>query len=136
MMHSVLSAALVAALLALAAPASAATEGGDGLPPSTERGPGEVVKPDDRELSDFVNAFVRLMGVQHGYMMMMRDEQDPARLEAMKESAVADMTRAVEKDGMSVDRYNQIAMAVRDDPELQNRVEAILEQLAETPVEE
>lgn len=131
MRNSALSAALMAATFALVTPAVAATDGGGGTQIETAA-PG----PDEGELSEFVAAFVRLMGVQHGYMMMMRDEQDPERLEQMKHSAVADMTEAVEQDGLTVDRYNQIAVAVRDSPELQGKVESILQQLAETPVEE
>lgn len=134
MMHSALSAALVAATLAFAGPAMATTEQGQAAPPAGQE-QAEGQRPDDRELSDFVAAFVRLMGVQHGYMMLMQEEEDPARLEEMKQSAVADMTQAVEKDGLSIDRYNQIALAVRDDPELQGRVETILQQLAEAPPE-
>lgn len=135
MTHPALPAALVAAILALAAPAAAATDQGQ-APPAAPQEQTEGPRPDDRELSDFVAAFVRLMGVQHGYMMLMQDEQDPARLEEMKQSAVTDMTQAVEKDGLTVDRYNQIALAVRDDPDLQGRVETILQQLAEAPAEE
>jgi len=140
MMHSALPAALVAAMLALSAgvpgPAGAATEQTQATPSEQQAPPGDQgASPNDGELSNFVAAFVRLMGVQHGYMMLMQDEQDPAKLEQMKQSAVVDMTQAVEKDGLSVDRYNQIALAVRDDPELQGKVETILQQLAEAPSE-
>lgn len=133
MKHSALSAAVMAATLAFAAPAVAT--------PEDRRGPVQQEEsaaphPDDGELSNFAAAFIRLMGVQHGYMILMNEEQDPVRLEEMKQSAVVDMTQAVEKDGLSVDRYNQIALAVRDSPELQGRVETILQQLAETPAEE
>lgn len=93
----------------------------------------EAAAPGDGELSNFVAAFVRLIGVQHGYMVMMQEEDDPGRLAEMKRDAVTDMTSAVERDGMSVDRYNEIALAVRDDPELQGRVEAILQQMASDP---
>lgn len=132
MKHSVLSAVVMAASLAFAAPAAANLDG---------RGKASVEDavtqtPDESELSDFVAAFIRLMGVQHGYMILMQDEQSPERLEQMKDSAVADMTEAVERDGLTVDRYNQIALAVRDSPELQGKVETILQQLAEAPVEE
>lgn len=141
MMHFALSAALVAATLAfsvaLPGAAGATTEQTQGAPSDRQAQPGDRGGlPNDGELSSFVAAFVRLMGVQHGYMMLMQDEQDPARLEQMKQSAVVDMTQAVEKDGLSIDRYNQIALAVRDDPELQGRVETILQQLAEVPPEE
>lgn len=90
-------------------------------------------QPDDSELSSFVAAFVRLMGVQHGYMMLLQQEEDPVRAEELKEQAVTDMEAAIEQDGMSVERYNNIALAIRDDPQLQNRVEGIIDQLAEDP---
>ncbi|MBC7953713.1 MAG: DUF4168 domain-containing protein [Rhodospirillaceae bacterium] len=121
-----LSAALVALAIAFAAPAMAAGE------PVPGQQQGEAL-PDDGELSNFVAAFVRLIGVQHGYMMMLQDEQDPKRLESIKRNALDDMTAAVEQDGLSVDRYNHIALAVREDPNLQGRVEAILQQLASDP---
>lgn len=89
--------------------------------------------PDDSELSSFVSAFVRLMGVQHGYMMLLQQEEDPTRVEELKEQAITDMEAAIEQDGMSVERYNNIALAVRDDPQLQNRVEGIIDQLAADP---
>lgn len=133
MTRQALPAALLALTLAFAsAPAGAATDDPGALPP-----PGEEYdssgNPDDGELTDFVAAFVRLVSVQHGYMMLMQEEQDPARLEELKSSALVDMEEAVRKDGMSVDRYNQIALALREDPDLQQRVEGILQQLAVDP---
>jgi hypothetical protein len=89
--------------------------------------------PDDRELTSFVSAFVRLMGVQHGYMMLISQEPDPMRVEQLKAQAVTDMEDAIQQDGMSVDRYNTIALAIREDPALQGRVEGILQQLASDP---
>lgn len=129
------SAALVALAIAFAVPpAMAAVE----PTPAQQRedalqGQAPEAVPDDGELSNFVAAFVRLIGVQHGYMMMLQDEQDPSRLESIKRDALDDMTAAVEQDGLSVDRYNEIALAVRDDPALQGRVESILQQLASDP---
>lgn len=130
-----LSAALLALTLTFSAPAAAATDQGPGQPPA-EGGQAMEPQPDDGELTEFVAAFVRLVGVQHGYMMLMQSEEDPAKLEDLKTSAIEDMTTAVEQDGLSVDRYNQIATALRSDTELQGRVEGIMQQMAETPPEE
>lgn len=121
-----LSAVLLVLALALSPPATAATNTAAGQQ-------AEQAAPDDGELSAFVAAFLRLVGVQHGYMMLMRDENDPGRLEQIKQSAVADMKTAVERDGLSVDRYNQIALTVRDDPEVRGRVEGLLQQMAADP---
>lgn len=121
-----LSAVLLVLALAVSPPAAAATD-------TTAGQRAEQATPDDGELSAFVAAFLRLVGVQHGYMMLMRDENDPARLEEIKQSAVADMKTAVERDGLSVDRYNQIAVTVRDDPEVRGRVEGLLQQMAADP---
>lgn len=117
---------LLVLALAVSTPAAAARD------PSTSD-QSEQSAPDDGELSAFVAAFLRLIGVQHGYMMLMRDENDPARLEEIKQSALVDMKSAVERDGLSVDRYNQIAVSVRDDPGVRDRVEGLLQQLAADP---
>ena len=133
MKRSSLPAALVALSVAFAAPALATgADPGRAAPAAAED---QVVKeqPNDGELTNFVAAFVRLIGVQHGYMMMMQDEEDPNRLENIKQSAISDMTAAVEQDGLTVDRYNEIALAVRDNPELQGKVETMLQQLASDP---
>jgi hypothetical protein len=134
-------AALMAALLtvatglalgppvAAALPSTVAAQDG-----GAEQGAAEALTPpaNDAELGSFVNAFVRLIGVQHGYLMLMQGEDDSSRLEQLRASAMQDMTAAVQKDGMSIDRYNQIAGALRTDTELQGRVEAMLEQLAQS----
>lgn len=121
-----LSAAVLAATMAACGPAAAALD-------PAPRGQADQAAPDDGELTAFVAAFLRLVGVQHGYMMLIRDEQDPARLQEIKRSALLDMKSAVERDGLTVDRYNQIALSVRDDPEVRGRVEGLLQQLAADP---
>ncbi len=101
------------------------------LPVPAAEGP-----PSNTELADFVSTFMRLTGVRHGYLLMLRDEEDPARVEGIKQNAISDMTAVVEMNGLTIDRYNQIALAVRHDPTLQTRVEEILQQLAASPEEE
>ncbi|HTH16059.1 MAG TPA: DUF4168 domain-containing protein [Magnetospirillum sp.] len=122
--------AVTAAVLAVATPVVAAV---DDAGPLAQQ---QAATPDDSELSAFVAAFLRLVGVQHGYMMMLRDEEDPARLEEIKQSAMTDMKSAVEQDGLTVDRYNQIALSVRDDPALRDKVQTLLQQMAAGPSDE
>lgn len=128
MSPSLLSAAVLAAALALSGPAAAALDQSSRQPQAEQ-----AAAPDDGELSNFVAAFLRLVGVQHGYMMLMRDENDPAKLQQIKQSALVDMKSAVERDGLTVDRYNQIALSVRDDPSVRTRVEGMLQQMASDP---
>lgn len=132
MTRSLLSAVALALALALPGPAAATLDQSSREQPSGERAE-QSASPDDGELSAFVAAFLRLVGVQHGYMMLMRDEDDPARLQDIKQSAMADMKNAVEQDGLTVDRYNEIAVSVRDDPSVRDRVEGLLQQLASDP---
>jgi hypothetical protein len=129
-MKPVLLPAAIAAVLLAMAPAARATA--DTARPDTV-GQSQAAAPDDGELSAFVAAFLRLVGVQHGYMMLLRDEHDPARLEEIKQSALTDMKSAVERDGLTVDRYNQIALTIRDDAATRSRVEDLLQQLASEP---
>jgi Domain of unknown function (DUF4168) len=128
------SALLVAGMLAFSALALAGG-GGAVMASTVADAPAAILNPapDDHELSRFVSAFVRLIGVQHGYMMMMHDENDPVRIAEMKRQAVEDMTSAVEKDGMTVERYNAIAIALKQDTALQGRVESILHEMADAP---
>lgn len=124
---------LIAAALGLGSAAS--------MPAAADAPPlvgGETLAPapDDGELSRFVSAFLRLVGVQHGYLLMMRTEDDPVRLAEMKRHALEDMSAAVRQDGMTVERYNAIATALGHDSGLQGRVEAILQQMAVRPGEE
>lgn len=128
MSRSLLSAAVLVAALAVSGPATAALD----QPPRAQQVE-QATAPDDGELSAFVAAFMRLIGVQHGYMMLMRDENDPAKLQEIKQSALVDMKSAVERDGLTVDRYNQIALSVRDDPAVRSRVEGLLQQMASDP---
>jgi len=134
MTTAVLPAALLALVFAVApGPAQCATSDpppvtGGAMADDALRPP-----PDDHELTTFVSALVRLVGVQHGYMMMMQNEEDPARLDEIKHHAIEDMTTAVQQDGMSIDRYNAIATALKSDTGLQGRVESILRELADNP---
>jgi hypothetical protein len=121
-------AVMVALSMVLSAPAFAAAE------PNPALFPAQVAERfEDGELNNFVAAFVRMIGVQHGYMMLLQNEPDPTKAEELKASALSAMEEAIQQDGLTIDRYNQIATAVRDDPELQGRVEGILQQLAEEP---
>ncbi len=137
-----LPALMTAAFTAFAPPAAMAAS----LPlpladdSATQTTPGEnpaqqplTPPPDDAELGHFVAAFVKLVGVQHGYMVMMENESDPAKVEEMKHHALEDMTNAVQSQGMTVARYNAIATALETDPDLQTRVESILRQMAAAP---
>jgi len=49
---------------------------------------------------------------------------------------MTDMKSAVEQDGLTVDRYNQIALSVRDDPALRDKVQTLLQQMAAGPSDE
>jgi hypothetical protein len=118
-------------LLAAQAPAAASTPLGRAIQTQAQS---ETLNPpaDDAELNTFVDALVRVIGVQHRIMMMMQDEPDSLRRDQLRAGAYDQMKSAVQEGGLSVDRYNQIASALQTDGDLQGRVEAMLKQLAET----
>jgi len=129
-----LPACLLALGLAFVAMPTAAAPGDS---PSAEQGDDQKGRldpaPSDGELTSFVSALLRLVGVEHGYMMMIQGENDPEQVEEMKRAAIDDMTSAIEEDGLSLERYNAIATAMKTDSRLQSRVETILHQLAADP---
>lgn len=87
----------------------------------------------DTELSRFVDTFVNLVGLRHGAMMRLHAEADPDKQDEIKAEAFSAMTSTVEQHGLTVDRYNDIATALQNDAELQDRVGTLLQQLAEAP---
>jgi hypothetical protein len=85
----------------------------------------------DSELSRFVDAFINLVGLRHGTMIRLHEEADPEKQNEIKSEALNAMTSTVEQHGLTVDRYNDIATALQNDSELQDRVGTLLQQMAE-----
>ncbi|MBU1187496.1 MAG: DUF4168 domain-containing protein [Gammaproteobacteria bacterium] len=75
------------------------------------------------KLEKFVDAQKSILDIQKKYSNKMENTDDQKQSEQLRQQANQEMVVAVEEAGLDVDSYNQIAMAVRADPELQKQLE-------------
>jgi len=75
------------------------------------------------KLEKFVDAQKSILTIQEKYTSQMDQVEDPQQSKQLRQKANQEMIGAVEKAGLDVESYNQIAMAVRSDPDLQKQIE-------------
>ena len=109
--------------LGFTAPALAAEEqqgmsGGDAAAESEPRF-------SDQQLESFVAAALELRAIRQEWGPKIKNAESEEAASAMRSEGVEEMKAAVIDHGLSPDTYNQIGQAVRNDPELQERVTTI-----------
>lgn len=93
-------------------------------------GPGQEMPAmdfSDADLQSFVEVQESLQEVRVKYSTLLEEAADQTEAQALQEQAGQEMVEAVEASGLDVDAYNQIAMALQQDPELQARVQGMME---------
>lgn len=99
--------------------------------PAEESAGGASASPyGDAELRSFATAAVQVRRITDAYvekMVAAKSEQEKKQLERL---ASGDMVQAVKKEGLSVDKYQDIANRVQTDPDLAERVKQKLKEVA------
>jgi len=112
--------ALIAALITLLwlAMPSMAQEAMPGQSPDTQ--------VTDTELMQFADAMQAVNDIRDQYSQRIEatDSQDQAQ--QLQQEAGQRMTIAVQESGMTVDQYNEIAVALQGDPQLMQRLEQLM----------
>ncbi len=133
--RSFLPIAAIATTLALAAPAWAqrGPSAGPGATGPSTSGPqapnaGAQISVNDQDIAKFANAANDVVHVKQKWLPTIISKREPAEQQKAQQQAMDEMTKAVEKNGLSVDRYNQIADAAQSDPVLQRKIEQRLPQ--------
>ena len=111
----------LAALVAAGGTAFAQAAQGTGQPAFGEATPQTAVT--DQTVDTFVDAFVAVQGIREEYTERLHGASDEAEAQALQQEAQEEMMRAVEQSGMSVQEYNEVAMALQNDPALMERVQ-------------
>ncbi|TVP88868.1 MAG: DUF4168 domain-containing protein [Thioalkalivibrio sp.] len=116
--------ALTIALAALfaAGGTALAQEQGAGQPSFGETTP-QTAALTDQTVDTFVDAFVAVQDIREEYTERLHGASDEAEAQALQQEAQDEMMQAVEASGMSVQEYNEVAMALQNDPELMERVQ-------------
>lgn len=90
-------------------------------PPPAEATPGMALT--EQTVDTFVDAFVAVQEIRHDFAERLQEAADETQAQAMQQEAQEEMMRAVEEEGMSVQEYNEVAMALQQDPELMQQVQ-------------
>ncbi|MCR8546801.1 DUF4168 domain-containing protein [Salipiger sp. P9] len=123
LLKSTVIAALIAAPLAPAFAQSMAPEApAEAAPATPETGFTEA------QLTSFVDAAMQVQALQEDYEARIDAAQAPEGKQALAEQAQAEMVAAVdETEGMDVETYNEISAAAQADPELNERLLAMVQ---------
>ncbi len=94
-------------------------------PPPQEQPPTPEIS--DSQLSDFVDAYMRVQEVRERYHEPLTKAESPEEAEQIEQQAVSEMMSAISEEGMDMDTYNEIAAVIARDPEISARFNAMLQ---------
>jgi hypothetical protein len=112
----------LAALFAAGGTALAQNSDGGAQPSFGESTPTTTVLTDET-IDTFVDAFVAVQDIREDYTERLHSTSEEDEAQALQQEAQEKMMRAVESAGLSVQEYNEVAIALQDDPELMQRVQ-------------
>ena len=87
----------------------------------SQQGAGQQVKVSDKELKAFAKAYVEYHKIRQRYEPPLSDVKDPAVKEKLQREGNSKVKQAVEKQGLTVDRYNKIFATVNANEELRKK---------------
>lgn len=93
-------------------------------PPAAQQ---EIAVTDD-QLVKFADAQQEIVQIQQDFSGRLQGVEDPDEAHQLQVQANEEMTTAVRDAGLDVESFNQIAVAVQNDAELQQRLSQIMEQ--------
>jgi hypothetical protein len=116
-------AAVVGATLMLAAPAGhAAEDSPTKMTPPDQQMQGQAASFSDEELKSFATAATEVQQLSIEWQKKLKEEKDQQKSQEMRQEATQEITQAVKDEGLTVEKYNQISMAARQDKDLRNKV--------------
>lgn len=98
---------------------------------ATERPPAERSAPglsapsySDSELKSFAVAVLEVQRINNDYVPKLESAKSPEEQMQIRKTASQEMVRAVEKEGMSVEKYKEIMSQAETNPAIAERVKA------------
>ena len=85
------------------------------------------IEVSDQQLEQFAEAQVSIIEIQQDFSGRLQEVEDPDRAHELQVQANEEMTGAVAEAGLDVESFNAIAMAIQNDPELQQRLTQLLQ---------
>ena len=87
----------------------------------------ETIDVSDQQLEQFADAQTEISTIQQDFSSRLQEVEDPEKARDLQREANEEMTAAVEEAGLDVESFNQIAMAIQNDPELQQKLTEMLQ---------
>lgn len=109
--------------------ALASAQSSQGQSQSPQQAPAQTtqVELDDATLGQFVTALGSVSEIQVEYSELIGSTQDQAEAQNLQQEAQQKMVEAVEASGLDVQTYNMIAQQVAENPELEERIQQMLQ---------
>jgi len=83
----------------------------------------------DKEATSFAHAYNAVRGIQKQYSQEVQGVQDKSQIKNLQKKYTNKMIKKVENNGLSVDRYNEIAQAMQRDENLREKIEKKMQSL-------
>lgn len=123
---------LAAGTLALASGGAIAQGGGYGQqqqqqqqPPQQQQQAPSAEDLSDEKLASFAEAQEKVDSISQDFQRKMQNTEDASEMSEMRQQVNQQMVAAVRDAGLDPAEYNEIARAVRSDPELEKKVEEV-----------
>lgn len=96
---------------------------GQGAAPAQEQVPTDF---SDAELEKFASAQDELETIRQEYSGKLEKTEDPDKAASLQQEASEKMVTIVQDEGLDVETYSNIALAMQSDPELREKVEDMM----------
>jgi hypothetical protein len=96
--------------------------------PPQQQPPTPQIELDQSQLESFASAVLQVREIRSKWQSRLQEAESTDKAQEFQAQATAEMVSAVEDKGLTVETYNAIATAARDNPELAVRIAKIIEQ--------
>lgn len=117
-------------ILTLTAVTAALAFGGSALAQEEYQAPPpqpETIDVSNQQLERFAHAQVEIVDIRQDFSARLQKVEDSEKAHELQLAANEEMTKAVKGAGLDVKTYNEIAMAIQSDPELQGKLNELME---------
>lgn len=88
----------------------------------------EAPEVSESQINAFVEAYIAVSEVREDYTARLQEAEDQEQAQQLQQEANDAMTAAIEDNGMSIEEYQEVAMAVNADADVREQVTTMLEE--------
>jgi predicted ATPase with chaperone activity len=96
--------------------------------PQQQPAPTQQTEISQSQLEAFASVVLQVREIRSRWQSRMQGAESTEKAKEIQEQAAAELVSAVEEKGLTVEKYNAIVTAARDNPELASRIAKLMEQ--------